>query len=129
MKTRINNVVKTLCTAAIVVTFSTSAMANLSNEQDAPRQPAVKAQQVYKFTYNPEKFSGSLAQDIQLAQEAIMTELQVSRDADIATTLKRSAAELQGYALLASANDSDKSSWAINAITTLLPSFKARAYL
>lgn len=131
MKTFTNKVVKTLCTAAIVLGFSTSAMANTVTEQDTQRKPAVQAQQVYKFTYNKQSFAGSLAEDIQLAQADILADLKMSRNADIAAAITRAGVELQGYALLASANTSGNSSasWAVDEITTLLPSVKARAYL
>ena len=130
MKTRTNKVVKTLCTAALVFGFSASAMANTIMQDDSARQPAVQAQQVYKYTYKVENFAGSIAQDIQLAQQDIMTDMLVSRDAEIAAALARSGAELQGYALLASVGSSASSvSWDVDSVTTLLPSFKARAYL
>ncbi|RUO56362.1 hypothetical protein [Pseudidiomarina homiensis] len=131
MKTLTNKVVKTLCTAALVFGFSASAMANTTSEQDAPRQPTVKAQQVYKYTYQADNFAGSIAQDIQIMQDDMMADLIVSRDADVAAALARTGVELQGYALLASASEATKkvSLWGVDAITTLLPSFKARAYL
>ncbi|RUO50150.1 hypothetical protein CWE21_03230 [Pseudidiomarina aquimaris] len=131
MKTRTNKVVKTLCTTALVLGFSASAMANSITQDDSARQPAVQAQQVYKYTYKVENFAGSIAQDIQLAQQDIMSDMLVSRDADIAAALARTGAELQGYALFASVGGSNPSAatWDVEAVITLLPSFKARAYL
>lgn len=131
MKTRTNKVVKTLCTAALVFGFSASAMANTITQDDNARQPAVQAQQVYKYTYKVENFAGSIAQDIQLAQQDIMSDMLLSRDADIAAALARTGAELQGYALFASVGGSNPSAatWDVEAVITLLPSFKARAYL
>lgn len=129
MKTPTNKVVRNLCTAAVALGLSAGVMANTVIQQDEPRQPPFKAQQVYKFTYNPESFEGSLAHDVQLAQAEIMADLKLSRDADIATALNRSGAELRGYALIASAEKKESTSWAVKSITTLLPSIKARAYL
>lgn len=129
MKTRTNKVVKTLCTAAFVLGCSANAMANTVAQDTAERQPIMKAQQVYKYTYKAENFAGSIAHDIELAQADIMADLIVSREADVAAALARSAVELQGYALLASASGNTVTSWYTEAITTLLPSIKARAYL
>lgn len=133
MKTRTNKVVKTLCTAALVLGFSINAMAASVTEQDAPRKPVVQAQQVYKFTYNQENFAGSLAEDIQLAQADILADLKLSRHADVSAAIARTGVELQGYALLASTDNRKRrgaaASWAVDAVTTLLPSIKARAHL
>lgn len=130
MKTRTNKVVKTLCTAVVMFGMSANVMPN-TNEQADDRQPVMQAQQVYKYTYSVENYQGSIAHDVELAQADIMADLQVSREADVTAALERSAAELQGYALLASARAPlvSMSDWAIEAVTTLLPSFKARAYL
>lgn len=131
MKTHSNKVVKALCNAALALTFSAGAVANTDSQDDASRKPIVEAQQVYKYTYKVENFAGSIAQDLELAQADIMADLVVSRDADIAASLSRSGAELHGYALFASASNAVNLSttWDVETVTTLLPSFKARAYL
>ncbi|RUO62513.1 hypothetical protein [Pseudidiomarina insulisalsae] len=101
MNTFSNNAVKIICSAAFLAAVWTPAVSAFESQDKLEREPAVKAQQTYRYTYKPDAFKGSIAENVAIAQAEIMADLKAKQVLDIAAALDGAAYAVRDYGLIA----------------------------
>lgn len=97
MKTATINTVKTLCAVVVFTALSAPAIAQVH----AKSSEKVQAQQVYRYTYAPENFTGSIGHDVQLTRQSILADVREQNKTSAHAALEASANELNGYTQVA----------------------------
>lgn len=97
MKTATIKTVKTLCAVVVFAALSAPAIAQVY----AGQSEKVQAHQIYRYTYAPENFTGSIAHDLQLTQQSILADVREQNRLSAHAALEASASELSGYTQVA----------------------------